>query len=230
MRTLKIYLPAAAAVVVFSLAVAISNVGQVVAQAVRDVVVINTTAQPVPTTAQGITSIAGTVQAEQGGSWNVGITGTPTVQVANPASAPLLTRDVDRPATQPFLHACTASGAGPNVLSGTSVADLVPAGKRLVIEYVSAAATALPGQVVLVKIKITRPPISGVPVSFDHHLVATPQGTFLTDAVFVVSQPVRMYADPATDLRLECEVAQDSLSGDLTLNMTISGHLVDVSS
>lgn len=62
----------------------------------KDVRVINTASQAVPVVVQG------PVAAQQHGSWNVGIAGTPNVQVGNPAANPVLIRDVDRPTAQPF--------------------------------------------------------------------------------------------------------------------------------
>ncbi len=55
-------------------------------QAIKDVLVVNTTAQPVPVAAQGTTSVAGTVSAQQSGSWTDGISGTPGVVVTNPVT------------------------------------------------------------------------------------------------------------------------------------------------
>jgi hypothetical protein len=47
----------------------------------------NTAASPVPVTLQGTGTISGDVNSAQKGTWNVGITGTPTVNVGNfPAS------------------------------------------------------------------------------------------------------------------------------------------------
>jgi hypothetical protein len=69
----------------------------------QNVRVVNTSSQPVPTTAQGTTTVTGdvnitntptvgitpsanTVQAQQSGTWNVGINGTPTVNLASGTS------------------------------------------------------------------------------------------------------------------------------------------------
>ena len=57
-----------------------------IASTIRDVLVVNTTAQPVPVAPQGTTSVAGTVSAQQSGSWTVGISGTPGVVVTNPVT------------------------------------------------------------------------------------------------------------------------------------------------
>ena len=55
-----------------------------IAGTIRDVLVVNTTAQPVPVAPQGTTTVAGNVSAQQSGSWTVGISGTPGVTVSNP--------------------------------------------------------------------------------------------------------------------------------------------------
>jgi len=55
-----------------------------IADSIREVLVVNTTSQPVPVAPQGTTTVAGTVSAQQSGSWTVGISGTPGVTVSNP--------------------------------------------------------------------------------------------------------------------------------------------------
>jgi hypothetical protein len=72
-------------------------------------------------------------------SGSVSITGTPTVSLANDATSPWLVRDVDRPAAQPFNYYATLTWA-PSFLfanADKSQTFTVPAGKRLVIEFVS---------------------------------------------------------------------------------------------
>jgi len=49
-------------------------------------VTINPGQLPLPV--KGATTVSGTVAATQSGTWNVGLTGTPNVNVANPATAP----------------------------------------------------------------------------------------------------------------------------------------------
>ena len=77
-----------------------------------------------------------TVLAQQSGPWTVGISGTPTVRVGNTAQAPVLGRDVDEPARQPFQRSGEITFAAGEVIA--AVEFTVPDGKRLVIEYVSA--------------------------------------------------------------------------------------------
>src|SRR5260370_668311 len=47
------------------------------------VIVVNTPSQPVPVTGTVTGTVTGNVQAQQSGAWNVGITGTPSVNIAN---------------------------------------------------------------------------------------------------------------------------------------------------
>src|SRR5215813_581864 len=96
----------------------------------QGVIVENTSTNPVPTQAQGTTNIAGTVQATQSGSWNVGISGTPTFQVGNTGSNPVFVRDVNEPAMHPFQVTSAAKFIdGNNLTEGAAIQ--VPAGKRL---------------------------------------------------------------------------------------------------
>ncbi len=85
----------------------------------KDVVVVNTAAQPVPTTVQGTvsTSIQGTVSV----------------------------KDVDHPARAPFADLKAISLAD-GVAQGDTQFDPVPAGKELVIETVTVRAQAALGQ------------------------------------------------------------------------------------
>ena len=49
----------------------------------------------------GSTTVSGAVAATQSGTWNVGITGTPNVNVTNPATAPALFLNVNDPGRIP---------------------------------------------------------------------------------------------------------------------------------
>jgi hypothetical protein len=106
MNMLKKSILAGLGVVLLALTLALTNGAQALAEAVKDVVVVNTPSQPVPVVAQGTTAIKGTVgldpaantvkldpanntvRAQQSGTWNVGITNsslpvTGTVNVGN---------------------------------------------------------------------------------------------------------------------------------------------------
>src|SRR5262249_3864376 len=160
------------------------------------VMVVNTSANPVPTLAQGTTNVAGTVQASQSGTWNVGISGTPTFQVGNTASNPVFVSDVNEPAMHPFQ-----ARADVPLNAGSASATLgiqVPAGKRLAIKFVSALAVVPTGQAVHVRLFTT---IGGVETQ--HTLVMTPQGTFGLQDDFAASQAVEIFADGGSDIFVE---------------------------
>jgi hypothetical protein len=61
---------------------AFAQSGSTKASGTHDVTVDNTAANPVPTAAQGITSVTGAVAASQSGTWSVDIANSPTVQAA----------------------------------------------------------------------------------------------------------------------------------------------------
>ena len=150
-----------------------------------------------------------TVSAQQSGSWNVGINGTPAVTVANfpattnvgidPAAntvrvdttSPLPVRDVDNPARHPFAASCTINNNGGFPCTMT----MVPPGKRLVIEMFQLTANGGELHVTL----------NGTPIKY----------TF-----FQSNQLVRVYADPLTAVQ-----AAGGLDGTVA---TISGYLVDL--
>jgi len=60
---------------------ALTNPNTSSGDSLKDVRVINTAAEPVPTTIQGSVGVAGIVQAQQSGAWNVCINGTPTFRI-----------------------------------------------------------------------------------------------------------------------------------------------------
>ena len=92
------------------------------------VTVVNTEANPVPitgsTTVSGAVSISGTVPVTQSGTWNVGVAGT------------LNAKNIDERGRNPFAVQTFCSSSNSN--SCFSSMPPVPAGKRLVLEYVSA--------------------------------------------------------------------------------------------
>jgi len=81
--------------------------------------------------------VTNTVPVTQSGAWNVGISGTPTVNVNNSAAAPMMVRDVDGPNRQPFQRIFNAaSGPGACGLNFcTFPLGAVPAGKFLVLTH-----------------------------------------------------------------------------------------------
>lgn len=103
----------------------------------------------IPTTTQGQGGVNSkdvnvvntpTVQAQQSGAWNVGIAGTPTVnlannssvQLGNTASNPALVRDVDNSSRQ-FAEISVQLSMPPGDPVDTKIID-VPTNKRFIIK------------------------------------------------------------------------------------------------
>jgi hypothetical protein len=177
----------------------------------HEVLVVNTPAQPVPTSAQGTTAVAGIVGIDPSNN---------TVQLNS--TAPLLVRDVDNPASQPFQKTTSTVQSGTNV--STLTLATVPAGKRLVIEFISASGQVPLGQhVESWGVLTVAPPTGGA----QHELLVTAQPpAVIGDALFRTSQQVRLYADPGTSV--QTIIRRNSGAGSATFLMTVSGHLVDV--
>lgn len=208
--------------------------GQWVSQAApsdKDVVVVNTASQAVPVQTQGVTTVAGdvnvantpTVLAQQTGQWNVGLSGTPTVQVGNASSSPVLVRDVDNPARQPFQRELD-----PLVAVGQFTAsDLftVPAGKRLVIEFATASITTAPGTKMWVRIQ-TR--VNGS--TNEHSLLPELQGPFAASGsdFLLAAQSMKIYADPNTQVVAVVNVLGGTANANTGAAVVMSGHLIDV--
>jgi hypothetical protein len=108
-------------------------------------------------------------------------------------------------------------------VSTVSVA-IVPAGKRLVIEFISATGQVPAGQhVVAWQINTIAPPFGGAV----HDLLVHEQPAFVNgDALFRASQQVRLYANPGSEVR--ALLTRDDSVGQGQFTVTISGYLVDV--
>src|SRR5262249_22229823 len=187
-----------------------SNTGHGAAPPPTDAVkVINTTAEAVPVAAQGTTNIAGTGRAQQSGTWNVSMNGTPPVQLDNNQSNPLPVRNVDGPTRQPFQQQVQVT-LDPGAL-GQNAGVTVPSGKLMVIEQVSAQSFPPAGQKVLFSILTHVVP----DLTLRGNLLQTTSDTFGGSSFFMASQSVHIYADaPGALVRVD----RDSSSG--TVNAT----------
>lgn len=172
----------------------------------KDVRVVNTTAEPVPTAPQGITNIAGNVAVTN--TMGVNVLNTPTVHVSAPA-------------VQPFQAYRVFTESGTNVT--TASFGTVPAGKRLVIEYVSFTGQVPPGEhVELMDISTS---VGGNGAQFQ--MLVNPQpDAVIGDAIFRASQTVKIYADPGT--MVTSVVRRSSSAGTASYGLSISGYLVDL--
>jgi hypothetical protein len=130
-----------------------------------------------------ITNASVPVSAAQTGLWNVGITGTPSVNIA---SLPALN---DGNALNPYRTNCTESD---NL--GGFVCDLgtVPSGKELVIEEVTGHIPGAPPGTV--QFSLSRIYIQTIGAQ-QYDLA-----TFLTGNDVGISERVRIYVDPGTDV------------------------------
>lgn len=138
------------------------------------------------------------------------------VRIGNPATSPVFVRNVDDPVHQPLQI------LGAIIFDSNGIANLpvfpVPAGKRFVIEYVSARVSLKPGQI-LDQFEIWT---TGA-VFLPHYMIATPQGN---TGVSLVSQPVRFYADPGTMVFMFVRSTIQKVVG--SGNLSLAGYLVDV--
>jgi hypothetical protein len=126
--------------------------------------------------------------------------------------------DADSPALQPFQQDAVLTL--PDGFSGSCpILATVPAGKRLVIEYVTARATVPGGQ----KLRMFQLKIFQNGDSAYHHLAANETGIFNE---WIAAQQVRLYADPSTPVDL-C-IYRSGWAGNLQVSASVSGYLVDI--
>jgi hypothetical protein len=172
--------------------------------------------------------VSGSVSAAQSGSWNVGITGMPTVnlgagnsvgingsiQVGNLATNPVFVSDVDNPARHP-IQLNNACGIGATVISCSTVGQDVPgvdytvaSGMQLVIEDVSYDVALPTGQKVVFCFMDSRIGGQLAEVKFAPAFTATLSGI----DHFISANHIRGYADPGTTVSFGC-YRDSTLSG-----------------
>jgi hypothetical protein len=150
---------------------------------------------------------------------DVKVVNTPTVTVGNTAANPVLTRDANERAITPF-----ETELGASFLNGAQFSEemdiAVPAGKRLVIEFMSAQVRIPTGQFVTGEFATTVGGLSAV-----HYLAMTPQGKFGGGDIFALSQPMEVSADPNTPVRIH--MFRSDVTGQGFVQLSVSGYLVD---
>ena len=182
------------------------------------VTVVNTPAEPVPVALQGTGSVAGTVNALQSGSWTVGVSSLPALQLAtgttfnlnSSPTAPIYTADVS--AGQAFaVDVCSPSSA---CLSGTVA--LVPVGKRFVIEQVSG---------------ICRSTDHPAPFYIEWSLNGQTYKYYTSGVLSPVGQTNYITVGALTRIYAETSVGIGLFASDAEFcHATLSGHLQDISS
>lgn len=143
--------------------------------------------------------------------------------VATAQTRAALVKDVDSPASQPFAFSSGSTAFGASSLSLELPLITVPAGKRAVVEHVSCINYLASGN------NFVRMEIGFVTggVSRRHQFVHDYVGGSLLSGVDIwsFSQPVRLYADAGTAIRMSA--LRRSTSGSGGVECDISGHYVD---
>lgn len=223
MKTLKHYLTASIGLVLFASVIAFSlpqighaNLAAAAPPNDKDVVVVNTNAQPVPVAVQGTP----TVNAKQSGAWTVGLTGTPTIEIDNNSGSAIAVRDIDRPTAQPFQYEAVVTIE--DGIQGGNAAIPVPSGKLLVVEYVSAFGSAAPDQRIQTFSINTH--VAPDNVLRPHYLQFEKRENGGTNYEYTVSQQLRVYADTPG---ASAYVFRANNNGTATFRFVVSGYFVD---
>jgi hypothetical protein len=214
MRTLNMWL-----LVMLVTAFGVINSAPARAAKLGDVVIINTTAQPVP--------VSGTVAVSTLPA--VTLSGTSAVSFSNTSSTPLFVDTGDT----------TRSGIGASCDSSFDSAGFaqcviatVPAGQILVIETITCSASVATGsQIVPIVLNMGGTPIGGgAPISLNHRLLLTRSATNGSLDYYGITTPVRMYAAGGTDGSTNVSVfvgVGTSTANVGDLGCAISGHIVN---
>ena len=190
------------------------------ARGADEVFVTNSPNAPVPTAAVGTTAVVGTVAATQEGAWNVNIANPQlAVTVANGNANALPVRSVD---VQTQWQRSQFISIGPGSFGIQASFYTVPAGKRLVVEYVAAFVDVPPGQ--RASSITVASHVHGSYAQFYVPLAAT--GPYNVSDRFGVGQVTKIYADPGTSLDYGFD--RSAGAGSATAFISMSGHLVNV--
>jgi hypothetical protein len=140
--------------------------------------------------------------------------GTPALPLG--VASPLLVRDLDNPARQPFQATVEAP---PGTPSGTLIPIVtVPAGKILVLEFISGLINVPTNSLATTVLLIQE----GVAPVFHHRVLLTKIGAASsTIDAYGVFQPFRMYVKSSQAISLAI------LNSDTTITLNITGHYVD---
>jgi hypothetical protein len=162
------------------------------------------------------------VNVQQSGKWVVGLNDTPTVKLSSPVVANTVQAQA-ADAGIPFVKSISF-----NIENGTTqnnVPIVIPDGKRLVIEYVSARAQGPAGQRFIAQLQTNVAKAENPRGIF--WLVFFPQGTFSSVDVYTASQPMHIYSEPG-NLPLLFVATRTGITGSAFVEATISGHLINI--
>jgi hypothetical protein len=167
-------------------------------------------------------TVAGLIQSTIGGFQFPDGTLQSTAGIA--ANQTLNIRDLDHPARQPFAKEVLINVTPTNFFSETSITT-VPAGKVLVVEYVTAACYLPAGQFMR-GFAIGEAPISnGVP--FNHLLLPVRIDTApADDRIYVINQLMKYYVIEGKTLSVFAERLTNT--GSFSCTSSVSGYFVDL--
>jgi hypothetical protein len=150
----------------------------------------------------------------------VAIEGVASVQVTNAQASPVPVWNAAHPALQPW-HQSFDLGLVEGETSKQLFLD-IPAGKRLVLEHVSASLVVMPQQAPVLSFFGTNPSAAGVPHVLHVENVG-PWGNSI-QSLWTASHPMKVYLDDAL-LRLS---RAGGTTGPLFATVAFSGFLVDL--
>ena len=161
-----------------------------------------------------------TASAPTSQTQNVNVVNTPTVKIDN--SIPLVMRDVDNPVRQSFeASSDVLIQAGQH--DGSLSIVTVPAGKTLVVEYISLSTGLTNQRLVSASIQWRLGEQQG---GGPHFVTLTDQGAdFFGQEVFVASQSTRLYFREGSNVVLRVE--RNTTAGPASVFMSLSGYLVN---
>jgi len=138
------------------------------------------------------------------------------------ATSATITRDSDAPARHPFQRFGYFSIDSP--AWGASDSFTVPAGKELVIEYLSIRSNIVSGGNQIVTYSLTNTGMGGIGL-FSYVPQTTIVSTFGTIG-YLADRLVRIYCDPGSTVTVQA--LRNGSAGSDTVSYTLSGHLIDV--
>jgi hypothetical protein len=167
-------------------------------------------------------TVAGLIQSTIGGLQFPDGTLQTTAGIA--ANQTLNIRDLDHPARQPFSKEVLIDLTPTNFFAETPLTT-VPAGKVLVVEYVSAACYLPAGQFVR-GFAIGEAPINSG-FSFNHLLLPVKIDTApADDRIYVVNQLMKYYVTEGKTVSLFAE--RPTSTGSFSCSGSVSGHFIDL--
>jgi hypothetical protein len=173
-------------------------------------------------------SLANTPDVNVANTPTVNVGNQPTVTVATSTPTPLLVRDVDNPARQAYQDIQIAYiNGGEAVVQGAF--RQVPAGKQLVIEFISVTALVPSTQILeQVNVNVRNSHTGDQLPNYQIDVNGKGQDPFALPAsdLFVGSKQVRMYADPGSIPTFHA--LRNVRDGVATVEVDISGYLVDL--